>query len=147
MMKMLNGNLGGLTFGQDEEGNWGYKIGGADTVHPFNSNNFVTGEATWENINNQETKGYTYVNLGFRPKKLIGYTVDDTQASTLAVEVMYFNIWENDDVVHRRSVSRYYDYVMGDAPERIVITDTGFTMYNEGMLWRWKPFRYIAFRT
>ena len=27
--------MGGLTFGQDENGNWGYKIGGADTVHPF----------------------------------------------------------------------------------------------------------------
>ena len=68
------------------------------------------------------------MNLGFSPKKLIGYTVDDTQASTLAVEVMYFNIWENDDIVHRRAVSRYYDYVMGDAPTRIVITDTGFIM-------------------
>ena len=86
------------------------------------------------------------MNLGFSPKKLIGYTVDDTQASTLAVEVMYFNIWENDDIVHRRAVSRYYDYVMGDAPTRIVITDTGFIMYNEGMLWRWQPFRYIAFK-
>lgn len=59
---------------------------------------------------------------------------------------MYFNIWENDDIVHRRAVSRYYDYVMGDAPTRIVITDTGFTMYNDGMLWRWQPFRYMAFK-
>lgn len=117
---------------------------GADTFSPFS--NYITGEAAWENINNQETKGYTYVDLGFRPQKLIGYTVDDTQASTLAVEVMYFNIWENDDIVHRRAVSRYYNYVMGDAPTRIVITDTGFTMYNEGMLWRWQPFRYVAFK-
>ena len=27
--------MGGLSFGQDADGNWGYKIGGADTVVPF----------------------------------------------------------------------------------------------------------------
>ena len=32
----LNKNLGGLIFTQDADGNWGYKAGGADTVHPFN---------------------------------------------------------------------------------------------------------------
>lgn len=31
----LNSDLGGLSFGQDADGNWGYKIGGADTVVPF----------------------------------------------------------------------------------------------------------------
>ena len=30
-----NRDLGGLSFGQDADGNWGYKIGGADTVVPF----------------------------------------------------------------------------------------------------------------
>ena len=30
-----NRDLGGLSFGQDAEGNWGYKAGGADTVTPF----------------------------------------------------------------------------------------------------------------
>lgn len=34
---MLNGNLGGLTFAQDAEGNWGYKPSGADAVIPFKS--------------------------------------------------------------------------------------------------------------
>lgn len=33
----LNGKLGGLVFSQDEEGNWGYKPSGADTVVPFKS--------------------------------------------------------------------------------------------------------------
>ena len=27
--------MGGLSFGQDADGNWGYKAGGADTVTPF----------------------------------------------------------------------------------------------------------------
>lgn len=31
----LSNNLGGLSFGQDADGNWGYKAGGADTVTPF----------------------------------------------------------------------------------------------------------------
>ena len=31
----LNSDLGGLSFGQDADGNWGYKTGGADTVIPF----------------------------------------------------------------------------------------------------------------
>jgi hypothetical protein len=31
----LNRDLGGLSFGQDADGNWGYKAGGADTVTPF----------------------------------------------------------------------------------------------------------------
>lgn len=36
-LKELSNDLGGLSFGQDSDGNWGYKIGGADTVHPFKS--------------------------------------------------------------------------------------------------------------
>ena len=31
----LNSNLGGIRFGVDEEGNWGYIKAGADTVTPF----------------------------------------------------------------------------------------------------------------
>ena len=31
----LNENFGGLVFGQDESGAWGYKVGGADPVIPF----------------------------------------------------------------------------------------------------------------
>lgn len=33
--------MGGLSFGQDAEGNWGYKTGGADTVVPFKSISFL----------------------------------------------------------------------------------------------------------
>lgn len=38
---VLNRDLGGLSFGQDADGNWGYKIGGADTVTPFKTEPFV----------------------------------------------------------------------------------------------------------
>jgi len=37
----LSNNLGGLSFGQDADGNWGYKAGGADTVVPFKTEPFV----------------------------------------------------------------------------------------------------------
>lgn len=136
--------MGGLSFGQDAEGNWGYKPSGADAVIPFSSQ--VIGQAIWGNIN-AANKGYTQVDIEFRPKKLIGYTVDASNPSTLAIEVIYFNIWGNDDIVHRRAVSRYYDEVMGNDPNRLVITDTGFTMYNSGGLWVGKTFYYMAFRT
>lgn len=143
-VKELSSDLSGLSFGQDAEGNWGYIPSGADAVIPFSSQ--VIGQAIWGNIN-AANKGYTQVDIGFRPKKLIGYTVDASNPSTLAIEVIYFNIWGNDDIVHRRAVSRYYDEVMGDDPNRLVITDTGFTMYNSGGLWVGKTFYYMAFRT
>ena len=34
-MNQLSSELGGLSFGQDAEGNWGYKPEGADAVIPF----------------------------------------------------------------------------------------------------------------
>lgn len=33
----VNDSLGGLSFGQDKNGNWGYRIEGADSVTPFKS--------------------------------------------------------------------------------------------------------------
>lgn len=36
-LKEVNDSLGGLSFGQDENGNWGYRIEGADSVTPFKS--------------------------------------------------------------------------------------------------------------
>ena len=36
-VKELNSSLGTLSFGQDDNGNWGYRIAGADPVIPFKS--------------------------------------------------------------------------------------------------------------
>lgn len=41
VVKELSNDLGGLSFGQDADGNWGYKIGGADPVTPFKTEPFV----------------------------------------------------------------------------------------------------------
>lgn len=40
-LDLLNRDLGGLSFDQDADGNWGYKIGGADTVIPFKTEPLV----------------------------------------------------------------------------------------------------------
>ena len=48
-----NSNLGGIRFGVDEEGNYGYKKVGADTVTPFksgDSNVYFLGKGTTFNI-------------------------------------------------------------------------------------------------
>lgn len=37
-----NRNLAGLSFGQDEEGKWGYKPSGADSVIPFSGSYKIT---------------------------------------------------------------------------------------------------------
>lgn len=38
----LNDSLGGLTFGKDSNGKWGYKIGGAGSVIPFSNGGLVS---------------------------------------------------------------------------------------------------------
>ena len=37
-LEKMNANMSGLTFAQDADGNWGYKVGGADPVIPFGGN-------------------------------------------------------------------------------------------------------------
>ena len=41
MVRQLNSNMGGIRFGIDVNGNYGYKKAGADTVIPFSSLNLV----------------------------------------------------------------------------------------------------------
>lgn len=46
-----------MSFGQDEEGNWGYKPSGADTVIPFNNINKITAPFTFKsNYTNVQTR-------------------------------------------------------------------------------------------
>ena len=58
---MLNGNLGGLAFSQDEEGNWGYKPSGADTVIPFKGDPYIVIESAKNNFSFQIPKDGTYL--------------------------------------------------------------------------------------
>lgn len=61
--------MAGLTFGQDDDGNWGYKIGGADPVVPFKNSKFVTGGFKFLG-NNGQPNGAT-VDVGFKPDVII----------------------------------------------------------------------------
>lgn len=57
--------MAGLTFGQDDDGNWGYRIGGADPVVPFKSSKVAMGGFKFLG-NNGNPNGAT-VDVGFKP--------------------------------------------------------------------------------
>lgn len=61
----LNRDLGGLSFGQDADGSWGYKTGGADPVIPFKSSKVAMGGFKFLG-NNGNPNGAT-VDVGFKP--------------------------------------------------------------------------------
>lgn len=63
----LNANMGGLKFGYDADGNYGYYKVGADTLTPFKSGGFnydVTAQGTATPKNGTVVK----INCGFKPK-------------------------------------------------------------------------------
>lgn len=55
---IINSSLGGLSFAQDENGKWGYKVG-ADSVIPFSSGGTVT--LTFPNQNRYADQAGTVV--------------------------------------------------------------------------------------
>lgn len=61
----LISDLGGLSFGQDADGSWGYRIGGADPVIPFKSSKVAMGGFKFLG-NNGNPNGAT-VDVGFKP--------------------------------------------------------------------------------
>lgn len=59
MKYLLSRDLGGLTFAQDADGNWGYKIGGADPVIPFRRDWELILKITYgSNASSGQWKGY-----------------------------------------------------------------------------------------
>ncbi|MFR6365519.1 hypothetical protein [Gallintestinimicrobium sp.] len=62
----LISDLGGLSFGQDADGNWGFKIGGADPVVPFKSSKVAMGGFKFLG-NNGNPNGAT-VDVGFQTR-------------------------------------------------------------------------------
>ena len=66
----LSRDLGGLSFAQDSEGNWGYKIGGADPVIPFRRVAYTSQMVT---LGDSESAKFTFGTVsGF---KLLSYTL------------------------------------------------------------------------
>ncbi len=63
----LNADFGDLSFGKDAEGNYGYKIGGADSVNPFNPLTAFAGEAFLSQgsvTTSSDNKGFTHTISG-----------------------------------------------------------------------------------
>ena len=67
----LSNNLGGLSFGQDADGNWGFKIGGADPVVPFK------GEP---DFNYEHNISIPYIVVAGNPNILHYYTMTEKDA-------------------------------------------------------------------
>lgn len=66
----LNRDLNGLKFAQDADGNWGYKIGGADPVIPFRRAAYTSQMVT---LGDNESAKFTFGTVsGF---KLLSYTL------------------------------------------------------------------------
>lgn len=75
----LNQNMSGLSFGQDAEGNWGYKPSGADSVIPFKSSSNVR-------LVYKSTEANTYVEVSLY--------IDDEQVFTKKAIYNKFNVDE-----------------------------------------------------
>ncbi len=105
----LNRDLGGLSFGQDAEGNWGYKTGGADTVTPFKSIKYGSFSV--------EPNGVYHIDLEGTPKCIVLIT-DAIFKNTSVYSSKFGHVFEG------------YDYDRG----WLVIDDTGFT-WNHSYNW------------
>lgn len=141
----LNRDLGGLSFGQDADGNWGYKIGGADPVVPFKSSKVVMGGFKFLG-NNGNPNGAT-VDVGFKPDFIMyGFLggSDMTKAfynggsgndRTLALwwsELQREFIWDSASDNPPRCIRRSFPTgaSTGNRLALQEVTDTGFKIYG-----------------
>lgn len=74
--RVLSRDLGGLTFAQDADGNWGYKIGGADPVIPFNHFSVleVPMESNEFSLSLNFAPKFIAVHASNIPQKILGYS-------------------------------------------------------------------------
>ena len=139
--------MAGLTFGQDDDGNWGYKIGGADPVVPFKSSKFVTGGFKFLG-NNGLPNGAT-VDVGFKPDVIIygflggsdlekafynGNSGNDRNLVVWWSELQKEFIWVSASANPRECIRRSFPNGNGwSANNRLAlqeVTDTGFKVYG-----------------
>lgn len=99
---MLNSNLGGLKFGIDEDGNYGYIKDGADTVTPFRGQPLIFSTsptdiksilpATYKNLTADDFKIGC---AGIRVYSAGGVSYDATKVNTLSYDnqrgILYFS--------------------------------------------------------
>ena len=141
----LSSDLGGLSFGQDADGNWGYKAGGADTVVPFKNSKFVTGGFNFAG-NNGNPNGAT-VNVGFKPDVIIygvlggndvtkafynGGSGNDRDLVVWWAELQKEFIWVSASSNPRECIRRSFPTgaSVGNRLALQEVTDTGFKVYG-----------------
>ena len=136
----LDSSLGGLTFGKDGEGNYGY-FGADGSLIPFNK--VVEGEIT------TSTSNTTKITLGFKPKILIVWTFknDNIYGSGTNVVHIYnenfsetkYLCAENNSIITSVSLPNTTAYRIGS------IDNDGFTMNKIGGK-EWRHSIYLAIR-
>lgn len=115
--------LGGLSFGQDAEGNWGYKAPGADTVVPFNNVEFAHISYPFSENAVFGTKAITTPG---KPRIII--FVCSTSATSASDNFNIFSIWCAPECNHGNQLTLFRG-----APGIKNITNTGFQVsYTDG---------------
>ena len=137
--------MAGLTFGQDDDGNWGYRIGGADPVVPFKNSKVVMGGFKFLG-NNGNPNGAT-VNVGFKPDVIIygflggsdvakafynGGSGNDRDLVVWWSELQREFIWVSSSDNPRNCIRRSFPTgaSTGNRLALQEITDTGFKVYG-----------------
>lgn len=92
----INSNLGGLSFGETEDGQPGFRKPGADTVIPFKQVDSGSG--------NVSSSAYYRIELGYRPKYFAGYAKNNSGGQGLGAFIFVDgasyqaeNFWRIDD--------------------------------------------------
>ena len=134
---MLNSSFGTLSFGVDSDGKAYYKIGGADTEHPFKSGlkRFYGTVAKGNN-----TSAETQYNIGFRPQ-IILFCANAGNQNSVAIY---------DGVANKCYYNGYFDNPIDlgswiyEAYRITEINDNGFKAQVRSS-WNYYPLLYLAF--
>ena len=141
----LNRDLGGLSFGQDGDGRWGYKIGGADPVIPFKSSKVAMGGFKFLG-NNGNPNGAT-VDVGFKPDFIMygflggsditkafynGNSGNDRTLVLWWAELQKEFIWDSSSSNPPKCIRRSFPSgaSTGNRLALQEVTDTGFKVYG-----------------
>ena len=141
----LNRDLGGLSFGQDGDGRWGYKIGGADPVIPFKSSKVAMGGFKFLG-NNGNPNGAT-VDVGFKPDFIMygflggsditkafynGNSGNDRTLVLWWAELQKEFIWDSSSSNPPKCIRRSFPSGASTGNRLAVqeVTDTGFKVYG-----------------
>ena len=112
--------MGGLEFAQDESGNWGYKIEGADPVIPFHKTH-IDSITLWSTSGSSNYgNAYLIFNVQYNKKITIG--------SISAFGLQYLSIYQIDDPNNFKGTGKQLYYTT-DANQKNIEVDISKCQY------------------